>query len=88
MSGLICPHCHKEIDLFKKGGGRVLAEKYGLPFLGAVPLDPVTVLAGDIGKPVVMLDEDTPVKRAFLALADAVADAAQSGLEAYVSMRP
>ncbi|QLA16168.1 Mrp/NBP35 family ATP-binding protein [Desulfolutivibrio sulfoxidireducens] len=88
MSGLICPHCHKEIELFKKGGGRLLAEKYGLSFLGAVPLDPVTVLAGDIGKPVVMLDEDTPVKRAFLALADAVAEAAQSGLEAYVSMRP
>ena len=22
MSGLVCPHCHKEIELFKKGGGR------------------------------------------------------------------
>ncbi len=88
MSGLVCPHCRKEIELFKKGGGRLLAEKHGLPFLGAVPLDPVTVLAGDIGKPVVLLDEDTPVKRALLALADAVAEAAQSGLEAYVSMRP
>ena len=34
MSGLVCPHCHKDIDLFKKGGGKALAEKYGLDFLG------------------------------------------------------
>lgn len=88
MSGLVCPHCRQEIELFKKGGGRLLAEKYGIPFLGAVPLDPVTVVAGDMGKPVVMLEEDTPVKRAFAALADAVAEAAQSSLEAHVSMRP
>lgn len=27
MSGLVCPHCRKEIELFKKGGGRLLAEK-------------------------------------------------------------
>ena len=41
-----------------------------------------------MGKPVVMLDTDSPVKRAFTILADAVADAAQSSLEAHVSMRP
>ena len=34
MSGLICPHCHGSIDLFKKGGGEELAAKYGLDFLG------------------------------------------------------
>ena len=53
MSGLICPHCHGSIDLFKKGGGKDLAEKYGLNFLGQIPLDPATVVAGDLGKPVV-----------------------------------
>ena len=40
MSGLVCPHCHQEIDLFKKGGGEELAKHYGIPFLGAIPLDP------------------------------------------------
>ena len=29
MSGLVCPHCHTEIDLFKKGGGKELAAHYG-----------------------------------------------------------
>ena len=77
MSGLVCPHCAKEIDLFKKGGGKDLAEKYGLDFLGAVPLDPTAVVAGDIGRPVVLLDEDSPVKTALLDLATKVSEAAE-----------
>lgn len=86
MSGLICPHCHQNIDLFKSGGGRALAEKYGLEFLGAVPLDPATVVAGDLGTPVVLLKEDTPAKLALLELGDRVAEAAQKSLEAAASV--
>jgi len=82
MSGLACPHCGKDIDLFKKGGGRVLAEQYGLEFLGAIPLDPATVVAGDMGIPVVLLEADSPAKQALLALGERVAQAAQSSLEA------
>lgn len=82
MSGLVCPHCHESIDLFKQGGGRQLAEKYGLQFLGSIPLDPATVVAGDIGTPVVLLEEDSHAKRAFTELADAIARAAMSSLEA------
>ena len=81
MSGLVCPHCHENIDLFKKGGGEELAKKYGLPFLGAVPLDPTTVVAGDLGKPVVLLEEDSPAKLAFRKVADEIAEAAESSFE-------
>ncbi|MFP4070656.1 MAG: P-loop NTPase [Desulfovibrionales bacterium] len=82
MSGLICPHCEREIDLFKKGGGEELAEKYGLHFLGAVPLDPASVVAGDLGRPVVLLEQDTPAKTALLELADRVHRASEDSLEA------
>ncbi len=82
MSGLVCPHCAQRIDLFKKGGGADLARKYGLEFLGAIPLDPATVVAGDLGKPVVMLDIDCPAKVALLELADRVIRAAENSLEA------
>lgn len=82
MSGLACPHCGKNIDLFKKGGGKALAEQYGLEFLGAIPLDPATVVAGDIGTPVVLMEGDSPAKQALLALGDRVALAAQTSLEA------
>jgi Mrp family chromosome partitioning ATPase len=51
MSGFICPHCDKRSDIFKSGGGSKLAEKYGIPFLARVPLDPRIVVAGDSGKP-------------------------------------
>lgn len=82
MSGLVCPHCSREIDLFKKGGGEELAKKYGLEFLGAIPLDPTTVVAGDVGKPVVMLDVECPAKKALLDLAERVVIAAENSLEA------
>ncbi|WP_319544168.1 Mrp/NBP35 family ATP-binding protein [uncultured Pseudodesulfovibrio sp.] len=82
MSGLICPHCHESIDLFKKGGGKDLAEKYGLEFLGAIPLDPATVVAGDRGVPVVLLEEDSQAKTALIELADTIAEAAQKSFEA------
>ncbi|WP_462324037.1 P-loop NTPase [Desulfoplanes sp.] len=86
MSGLICPYCQKEIDLFKKGGGKDLADKYGLDFLGAIPLDPATVVAGDLGSPVVFLDEDVPAKRAFLALADTISTRAAECFESVSSI--
>ena len=73
MSGLACPHCGKDIPLFKRGGGRELATRYNVPFLGAVALDPATVAAADLGVPVVLLKEDCTAKRDFFALADAVA---------------
>ena len=66
MSGLACPHCGKDIPLFKKGGGKLMAEHYGVPFLGAVPLDPITVIAADKGIPVVDLEESSQAKEAFL----------------------
>jgi len=79
MSGLICPYCQKEISLFKKGGGQELAEKFGLNFLGAIPLDPATVVAGDLGKPVVSLKEDTPAKEAFFNLVARVIEEVAKG---------
>ncbi|MFW5837127.1 MAG: P-loop NTPase [Desulfovibrionaceae bacterium] len=85
MSGLICPHCNGRIDLFKRGGGRELAESYGLECLGAIPLDPTAVVASDRGLPVVMWEEDTPARQAFLELGERLAEASFSSLEAAAS---
>jgi len=88
MSGLACPYCHREIELFKKGGGAAMARDYGLEFLGAIPLDPATVVAGDLGRPVVLLEGNCPAREAFLALAEAVAAACRTSLEAAAYPRP
>jgi ATP-binding protein involved in chromosome partitioning len=64
MSGMICPHCHKEIDLFSKGGGKKAAEDLGVPYLGGIPLDPDMVKAGDEGKPFILQHKDSPTGKA------------------------
>jgi ATP-binding protein involved in chromosome partitioning len=54
MSGMVCPHCGKSIDLFKSGGGHRAALELQVPFLGKVPIDPKIVETGDSGKPFVL----------------------------------
>jgi Mrp family chromosome partitioning ATPase len=88
MSGLACPYCGGEIDLFKKGGGKALAERYGVPFLGAVAIDPVTVVAADTGKPVVLMEGESAAKRDFLALADAVRKTCEGGGAVRMTLPP
>ena len=51
MSGFVCPHCGESVDIFKKGGGEEAARKYGVPFLGRIPLIPEVVANADDGIP-------------------------------------
>lgn len=60
MSGLICPHCKEEIDLFGKGGGEQIATELGVPFLGSIPLDPEMRKSGDEGRPFIIRHKDNP----------------------------
>jgi Mrp family chromosome partitioning ATPase len=54
MSGFQCPHCNKEINLFKTGGGSQAASDLSVPFIGNIPLDPNIVETGDSGQPFVL----------------------------------
>lgn len=76
MSFLDCPHCGKRIDVFSQGGGRRTAEAMKVPFLAEIPLDPMTRLGGDTGRPIATLDEPHPQTSAFEKLALAVVDRA------------
>ncbi|WP_321506572.1 Mrp/NBP35 family ATP-binding protein [uncultured Methanoregula sp.] len=60
MSGMVCPHCGEQIDLFGKGGGRKIAEELRVPFLGAIPLDIEMRKAGDEGRPFIIRRGDSP----------------------------
>lgn len=74
MSFLDCPHCGKRIDVFSQGGGRRTAEAMNVPFLGEIPLDPMTRLGGDTGRPIATLEEPHPQTSAFEKLALAVVE--------------
>jgi ATP-binding protein involved in chromosome partitioning len=49
MSGFICPECHKQYDIFGRGGAEQAAREQGVPFLGAVPINIGIRLRGDAG---------------------------------------
>ena len=74
MSGLACPHCGEEIDVFGSGGGKLLAEEMSVPFLGRVPLDPAVREAGDAGAPTVVSAPDSPAGKALAAVTTSVLD--------------
>ena len=59
MSGMLCPHCGQEIDLFGKGGGRKIADEFSVPFLGAIPIDIDMRKAGDKGRPFIIRRGDS-----------------------------
>ena len=65
MSGMICPHCGKAIDVFKRGGGERLSEELGIPFLGKIPVDPRIVTTGDAGKPIMAMYPNSHTAEAF-----------------------
>lgn len=66
MSGMICPHCGKRIDLFKTGGGQRAAQELGVPFLGRIPLDPEIVILGDEGKAFIEVRSRSEASQAFM----------------------
>ena len=65
MSGLKCPHCGKNIDLFKSGGGKEAAQEFNLPFLGKIPIDLNIVISADEGKPYICQYKDTETAQIF-----------------------
>jgi ATP-binding protein involved in chromosome partitioning len=68
MSGYFCPHCSKELPLFKTGGGERTAADAKVPFLGSLPFDPKVVEASDAGK---LLDvKDSPFFQALAPIVD------------------
>jgi ATP-binding protein involved in chromosome partitioning len=73
MSYFLCPHCGERTDIFAHGGAAKMAEKYGAPFLGEIPLDVAIRVGGDSGKPVAATHPDSPYALPFKQLAQAVA---------------
>ncbi len=56
MSTYVCPNCGHESHLFGHGGVEAEARAEGIPFLGALPIDLATRIAGDAGTPIAASD--------------------------------
>jgi Mrp family chromosome partitioning ATPase len=79
MSGLMCPHCGKQIDLFGAHGGRVTAQRENLRLLGSIPLDPKVVEQSDQGSTAFLSDDRLPFAEAFGKLVDEVVKIISAG---------
>lgn len=73
MSYFIAPDTGQRYHIFGQGGGRRLAEQYGVPFLGEIPLGIEVRESSDRGVPVVVAQPESPQAQAFRRVAEEVA---------------
>ncbi|HWK75812.1 MAG TPA: iron-sulfur cluster carrier protein ApbC [Povalibacter sp.] len=69
MSTHVCSSCGHEEHIFGEGGGRRMAEQYGLELLGELPLDIRIREQMDGGTPTVVAEPDSPRGRAYVEFA-------------------
>ena len=74
MSYLICPHCGERINLFGGGVAERVASEMGVPFLGAIPLDPKVAEGSDTGEPFIVKKRDRPASVAFREIVKKIVD--------------
>jgi ATP-binding protein involved in chromosome partitioning len=74
MSTYHCPACGHESLIFGEGGAARVAEKYGIPLLGSIPLQSSIREAGDAGMPLTYQDGH-PVRIRFAEIAEKVVGA-------------
>jgi ATP-binding protein involved in chromosome partitioning len=70
MSGFDCPECGFNTAVLRSGGGEVLAEEIGAPFLGRIPLHSSVASGSDEGTPYVLSAPDSEVAKVFNTVVD------------------
>ncbi len=68
-----CSNCGHVEHLFGEGGGQRMAQQYGVPLLGSLPLDIAIREQGDAGQPVVVAAPESAVAQAYRATARTLA---------------
>jgi Mrp family chromosome partitioning ATPase len=50
MSGFMCPNCSSCYNIFSTGGGKALADRSEIPFIGRIPIDPKLGACLEVGQ--------------------------------------
>lgn len=69
MSTHVCSSCGHEEHIFGAGGGRRMAEQYGVDLLAELPLDIRIRQQSDAGRPIVVAEPDSALGKAYVDLA-------------------
>lgn len=75
MSHFECPQCQHVTEIFPGTGGEEISNRYGVPFLGKIPLEPTTALQGDSGVPVMVQQPDGALASTMLSIAHQMSEA-------------
>lgn len=67
-----CPDCGEKVDLVQSGGGKALAERVAVPFLGSIPLDSKVAECSDEGIPIVYRYPENEAAKIFAAAAERI----------------
>ena len=78
MSYLDMPDVDNKIDIFGRGGGRRMAERFEVPFLGEIPIDPRIRIGGDNGTPIVESDPESAAAKSFFEIADRILESIEN----------
>lgn len=73
MSYFVCPHCGSRTEIFGYGNTHKVCKELNVPFLGEIPLAPEVRESGDLGRPVIIRDPQSPASKALMELAERVA---------------
>lgn len=65
MSYFLCPHCNEKTEIFRSEGGKKTSDRFGVAFLGEIPLDAEVCTAGDLGVPIVAGHPESPQAASF-----------------------
>jgi len=72
MSGFVCPKCKEVTYIFSQGGGRRLCEKFGIEYLGSIPIEPEIVRSGEEEKPYILYNSNSESAKSFLKIVDKI----------------
>jgi ATP-binding protein involved in chromosome partitioning len=82
MATHVCSNCGHEEPIFGAGGGERMAAQYGVPLLGAVPLDIRIREHADGGRPTVVAEPASALAQAYHAIARRAAARLAAGADA------
>jgi ATP-binding protein involved in chromosome partitioning len=88
MATHVCSNCGHEEHIFGAGGGARMAQQYGIPLLGSLPLDGRIREQADGGRPTVVAEPNGKLARAYHDIARRAAGrlAAGAGASAFPSI--
>lgn len=81
MAGFVCPNCGTVTPIFAGLAGEELAQHYGVPYLGSIPLDPAVSACSDAGVPSLVEFAESPHSKAFREIAGKIA--AQASIKSH-----